>query len=69
MAVYGSGGKFIVNTDNEVGPRLLLSDKEGYSSVLGKSDLVITKTGKTDQAPAASLVLFSKDNKVMWSAP
>ena len=51
------------------GPQLVLKDKEGYSAEMGRSGLVQTKTGKKEQTPAASLVLFDKDKKVLWSAP
>ena len=37
--------------------------------MLGRSDLVQTKIGKKEQTPAASLVLFDKDKKVLWQAP
>lgn len=66
----GPGGKLDVTLDNDNGgPNLSVEDKDGYSSVLGRSDLVLTKTGKKEQTPAASLVLFDKDKKVLWSAP
>jgi hypothetical protein len=67
----GSSGKFNILLGNEggEGPSLTIEDNEGYSSVLGSSNLVQTKTGKKEQTPAASLVLFGKDKKVLWSAP
>ena len=40
---------------------------EGYSTHIGKTDL--TQTGRKEQTPAASLVLFDKDKKVLWAAP
>ena len=51
------------------GPQLVLKDKEGYSAEMGRTDLVQTKTGKVEQTPAASLVLFDKGRKVLWQAP
>jgi hypothetical protein len=51
------------------GPQLVLKDKEGYSAEMGRTDLVQTKTGKEEQTPAASLVLFDKGRKVLWQAP
>jgi hypothetical protein len=48
---------------------MTIEDNKGYSSVLGRSDLVLTKRGKKEQTPAASVVLFNKDKKVLWSAP
>jgi hypothetical protein len=51
------------------GPNLTVVDKEGYSSILGRSDLLMPNTGKKEQRSAASLVLFDKDKKVLWAAP
>jgi hypothetical protein len=70
LHMIGPGGKLDVTLDDSNGgPNLSVEDKEGYSSVIGRSDLVLTKTGKKEQTPAASLVLFNKDKKVLWSAP
>jgi hypothetical protein len=46
-----------------------LRDKEGYSTQIGKTDLVVPTTGRKEQTPAASIVLFDKDKRVLWSAP
>jgi hypothetical protein len=51
------------------GPSLQLSDKEGFQAELGASSLVTLKTGETHRTSAASVVLFGKDKKVLWSAP
>lgn len=51
------------------GPRLELHDTEGYSTIVGSTDLVVPRTGKKQKTSAASLTLFSKDKKVLWSAP
>ena len=70
ISLSGSAGVFLVNADEALGgPRVTVTDKEGYSGVLGRSDLVVTATGKKEQTPAASLVLFDKDKKVLWAAP
>lgn len=67
----GPSGVFRANLDGgEVaGPQLSLEDKEGYSTEIGRTDLVVTKTGRKEQTPAASVVLFDKEKKVLWSAP
>ena len=66
----GSGGRANVNTNEDVGgPSLILTDNEGYASNLGRADLEIPATGRKTRTPAASLVLFGKDKKVLWSAP
>jgi len=69
--INGPSGYFLVSLDGTViaGPQLEIADKEGYSTQIGKTDLVATKTGKKERTPAASLVLFDKDKKVLWSAP
>ena len=66
--MFGSAGTFTVKVDED-GPNITVEDKEGYSTEIGGTDLVQTKTGKKEQTPAASLVLFDKDKKVLWSAP
>ncbi len=58
----------LVLLENSV-PRLSLSDPEGFETVLGSTNLVTPGTGEHHQTSAASIVLFSKDKKVLWSAP
>jgi hypothetical protein len=60
VSSFGAGGD---------GPSLTLSDKEGFEASLGVSSLVTAKTGETHRTSAASVVLFGKDKKVLWSAP
>jgi hypothetical protein len=50
-------------------PTLELNDKEGFSATFGATDLIVPKTGRTESTSAASIVLFGKDKKVLWSAP
>ena len=70
LSLEGPVGKLRITLNHEAGgPNLTIEDNEGYSSVLGSSNLVQTKTGKKEQTPAASLVLFDKDKKVLWAAP
>jgi hypothetical protein len=70
LHMAGSAGKFDVTLDEDSGgPNMTIEDNKGYSSVLGRSDLVLTKRRKKEQTPAASVVLFNKDKKVLWSAP
>jgi hypothetical protein len=63
---YRSG---VLLTFDEGRSVLSLRDSEGFESDLGGSSLVTTKTGETHERSAASLVLFDKDGKVLWSAP
>lgn len=70
IGMIGPSGVFRVNLGGVVGgPQLSIEDKEGYSTFIGMTDLVVTKTGKKEQTPAASVVLFDKEKKVLWSAP
>ena len=69
-SITGPGELFQVTLDTFIeGPQLVLKDKEGYSTEIGRTELVVPRTGKTEQTPAASLVLFDKRRKVLWAAP
>jgi hypothetical protein len=50
------------------GTALELSDKDGFSAALGNT-VQTTKNGKTRNTSAASMVLFDKERKTVWSAP
>ena len=45
-----------------------LTDKDGFGATLGDNAFV-AKNGKAKTATAASVVLFDKDRKTLWSAP
>ncbi len=51
------------------GASMTLADAKGYKAVLGNVALESPATGKTSETSAASLVLFDKNKKVLWSAP
>jgi hypothetical protein len=51
------------------GPELLLTDTVGYETDIGVTELATPATGETHKTSAASMVLFGKDRKVLWSAP
>lgn len=69
VTVQTNSGKDRVIIDTSEGPSVHVADKEGFSAELGVSSLVITKTGYKSQTSAASIALFGKDKKVLWSAP
>src|SRR5438093_7210196 len=50
-------------------PKLQVSDKEGYTAVLGTNALVTTKTNEVQKTSAASLLLYGKQKEVIWRAP
>ncbi|PYU62584.1 MAG: hypothetical protein DMG55_03380 [Acidobacteria bacterium] len=66
--VDSSSGGLSVNLGEEAGgPGLEITDNEGFSTVLGRREVV--GTGRTERKPAAALLLLGKDRKVLWSAP
>ncbi len=50
-------------------PWIKITDDEGFQAALGSTGTVETRTGKTNQTSAASLILFGKDGTAIWSAP
>jgi hypothetical protein len=46
-----------------------LSFEEGFQTVIGIVEAVTPGTGEKRRTSAASIALFDKDNKVLWSAP
>ena len=49
------------------GTSLELSDKDGFMTSIGNG--VLAKNGQAKKTSAASIVLFGKDRKVLWSEP
>jgi len=69
-SITGPGELFRVTLDTFIeGPQLVLEDKGGYSTVIGRTELVVPRTGNKEQTPAASVVLFDNGRKVLWAAP
>jgi hypothetical protein len=50
-------------------PQLSVGDRDGYSTDIGHTDLVTTRTGEKHHTSAASVVMIGKDKKTLWSAP
>jgi hypothetical protein len=68
-SITGPGELIQVTLDTFIeGPQLVLKDKEGYSTEVGKTAFVQPKTGKEEQTRAASLVLRDGGNGLR-SAP
>ena len=57
-----------LSSDDEK-PRLNFYEDGKLRAVLGSSEIEITRTGQTVKQPASSLVLFDKDEKVIWRVP
>ncbi len=54
----------------EDGPEFTVSDKEGFTTHIGHTDMVTTETGEKHRTSAASITMSSKSGKkVLWSAP
>jgi hypothetical protein len=70
LKLYDANGKpragLAVTSD---GPTLGLDDANGFKTRIGVTGLVTPATGETHKTSAASIVLFGKDRKVLWSAP
>jgi len=49
------------------GTSLELSDKDGFATSIGNG--VLAKNGQAKKTSAASIVLFGKDRRVLWSQP
>ena len=49
------------------GTTLELSDKDGFTTSIGSG--VLPKNGQAKKTSAASIVLFGKERKVLWSVP
>jgi hypothetical protein len=50
-------------------PFLEMSDKQGFKTAIGSTDLITPLTGKHTRHPAGSIVLFGKDKQVLRSEP
>lgn len=51
------------------GPTIELSDKQGFETVIGSTNLETKKTGESRKTSAASIVIFNKAGTVIWKAP
>jgi len=69
FSMSGSAGSLSVNLGEDAGgPGLEITDNEGFSTVLGRREMVLG-AGRKERKPAASLLLLGKNQKVLWSAP
>jgi hypothetical protein len=71
IAFYGPNGtaRMTVGIIPTGEPHINLADSRGFRVDLGTTNLVKPATGATEETSAASLVMFGKDGKVLWSAP
>ena len=66
LTLYDPNGKLRASLHDG---SLEVSDKEGFQTKIGTTDLVTPRTGETHKTSAASMILFDKDRKVLWQAP
>jgi len=70
FSMYDSNGNLSVDLVTPEGqPSLKIQDREGFSATFGSVDLLVPSTGRKESTSAATLTLFGKDKKVIWSAP
>jgi hypothetical protein len=69
LRMWGSDRREIWLSALEPGPTLGMSDDAGFEADLGVVELITPRTGQQHKTSAASLTLFSKDRKVLWSTP
>jgi hypothetical protein len=75
LAMWDKEGEMTVHlgyqpAEADAGPSLSLSDQEGHvRATLGSTELVTVKTGATQRTAESSLVLFDRENKVIFKAP
>lgn len=51
------------------GPSLTLSDAQGFRTIAGIASLKTPSTGASTKTSAASVILFDKEGRSVWSAP
>jgi len=62
-------GSIFAGVSDEGRAGLSLSDRDGFETDLGSTDLITTVTGEKHATSAASVVLIGKGKEVLWSAP
>jgi len=50
-------------------PKLQISDKDGYTAVMGSNSLTTAATNEVQRTSAASLLMFGKQREIIWRAP
>jgi hypothetical protein len=61
--------RIVTLQSEEDGPSVEVFDGRGYTGVLGATYMQNARTGESSTSSAASIHLFGKDGKVIWSAP
>jgi hypothetical protein len=61
--------KQVVLESSPDGPSLTLSDAQGFRTIVGTASLNTPTTGASTKTSAASVILFDKEGRSVWSAP
>ena len=73
ISFYGQSpakwGQQAVLESSADGPSLTLSDAQGFRAIIGSASLNTPTTGASTKTSAASVILFDKEGKSVWSAP
>jgi hypothetical protein len=76
LQLYGDEASHNSNSGEQVrlessvdGPSLHLTDAQGFQTAVGSVSLTTPSTGLSSRTSAASVVLFDKSGKSIWSAP
>jgi hypothetical protein len=60
------GGSLLLYGRN---PALTLTDAQGFKTIVGSATLATPSTGASSRTSAASIALFDKEDKLIWSVP
>jgi hypothetical protein len=70
ISMIGAEGKGAAGiTFRERGPSLTLEDAEGFSTIVGATQLEKPTNTRAHLTSAASIILLDKDKKVIWQTP
>jgi hypothetical protein len=73
ISLYGQGpakgDQQAVLESTANGPSLTLSDAQGFRTIVGSASLKTPSTGASSKTSAASVILFDKEGRSVWSAP
>jgi len=61
--------QYLIGFEDVPGPSFQIEDKQGFVAVAGVVNEQTPQTGESHRTSAASVRLFDKDGKELWSAP
>lgn len=60
---------YVMLAAGQSSPSITVQDSEGFTATLGVTETVTKRNREKRTKSAASLILFDKDQKILWSAP